>query len=180
MSTDIPVTIEPPRPSEALLPGRVMGGVWRRLFHSSGRISTWDCWGDCRGRSSIPWWGWVRWRGSGLCIALCYLGLFDSLVGNGQTIGKRFLRLKVVDAHKAACFLLKKPPAFHHLRRRFFRQRIAVADLPHPMGCFSPPRHCGFRRRKSRTLRLRSWDWIPLEAKSIRRLRRMNRRSRVE
>jgi uncharacterized RDD family membrane protein YckC len=34
----------------------------------------------------------------GFLIALCYFGLFDSSAGNGQTIGKRFLRLKVVDA----------------------------------------------------------------------------------
>lgn len=100
MSTNIPeLTIEPPPPSVILSPGSVIGGFWRRLlaflldsfllgiigaiigtafFNTLVRIGPWA-------------------RGVGFCIALCYFGLFDSSIGLGGTIGKRLLRLRVVD-----------------------------------------------------------------------------------
>jgi uncharacterized RDD family membrane protein YckC len=100
MSTDIPVTIEPPPPSDALLPGRVMGGIWRRLFAFLLDAFLLGIVGAIVGAAFFD--TLVRMgplaRVVGFCIALYYFGLFDSSVGNGQTIGKRFLRLKVVDA----------------------------------------------------------------------------------
>ena len=100
MSTDIPVTIEPPPPSDALLPGGVIGGIWRRLFAFLLDAFLLGIVGAIVGAAFFD--TLVRMgplaRVVGFCIALCYFGLFDSSVGNGQTIGKRFLRLKVVDA----------------------------------------------------------------------------------
>jgi uncharacterized RDD family membrane protein YckC len=100
MSTDIPVTIEPPPPSDAHLPGRVMGGIWRRLFAFLLDAFLLGIVGAIVGAAFFD--TLVRMgpaaRVAGFCIALCYFGLLDSSVGNGQTIGKRFLRLKVVDA----------------------------------------------------------------------------------
>jgi uncharacterized RDD family membrane protein YckC len=100
MSTDIPVTIEPPPPSVALLPGSVVGGVWRRLFAFLLDAFLLGIVGAIAGAAFFE--TLVRMgplaRVVGFCIALCYFGLFDSSVGGGQSIGKRFLRLKVVDA----------------------------------------------------------------------------------
>jgi uncharacterized RDD family membrane protein YckC len=100
MSTDIPVTIESPPPSVAPLPGSVMGGVWRRLFAFLLDAFLLGIVGAIVGAAFFD--TLVRMgplaRVVGFCIALCYFGLFDSSVGSGQTIGKRFLRLKVVDA----------------------------------------------------------------------------------
>src|SRR3984957_20683858 len=100
MSTDIPVTIESPPPSVALLPDSVMGGVWRRLFAFLLDTLLLGIVGAIVGAAFFD--TLVRMgplaRVVGFFIALCYFGLFDSSVGSGQTIGKRFLRLKVVDA----------------------------------------------------------------------------------
>lgn len=104
MDTNAPLIIEPPLEppptSVVLSPGSVIGGFWRRLlaflldsfllgiigaiigaalFDTLARMGPW---------ARIP----------GFCIALCYFGLLDSSVGSGRTIGKRLLRLKVVDA----------------------------------------------------------------------------------
>ena len=103
MSTDIPVTIEPPPRSDAPLPDSVIGGVWRRLFAFLVDAILLGIVGAIVGAAFFD--TLVRMgplaRIVGFCIALCYFGLFDSSVGNGQTIGKRFLRLKVVDAQGA-------------------------------------------------------------------------------
>jgi uncharacterized RDD family membrane protein YckC len=99
MSTDIPVTSEPP-PIEGRLPGGVMGGVWRRLFAFLLDAFLLGIVGAILGAAFFD--TLVRMgplaRVLGFSIALCYFGLYDSSVGNGQTIGKRFLRLKVVAA----------------------------------------------------------------------------------
>jgi uncharacterized RDD family membrane protein YckC len=64
---------------DALLLGIVGAIIGAAFFDTLARMGSWA-------------------RVVGFCIALCYFGLFDSSVGSGRTIGKRFLRLKVVDA----------------------------------------------------------------------------------
>lgn len=99
MTTDIPVTTEPPPPPVALLPGGVIGEVWRRLFAFLLDTLLLGIVGAIVGAAffdTLARMGPLA-RIVGFFIALCYFGLFDSSAGNGQTIGKRFLRLKVVD-----------------------------------------------------------------------------------
>lgn len=105
MGTNIPQpTIEPPLeprpPLLVLSPGSVIGGFWRRLAAFLLDAFLLGIIGAIIGAAFFdflvamgPWAHLL-----GFCIALCYFGPFDSSIGNGQTIGKRVLRLKVVNA----------------------------------------------------------------------------------
>jgi uncharacterized RDD family membrane protein YckC len=56
--------------------------------------------------SRLGWWAWLV----GYCVTLAYFAIFDSKVGNGQTIGKRLLKLRVVDA-RGDCVSIAKAAA---------------------------------------------------------------------
>jgi uncharacterized RDD family membrane protein YckC len=100
MGTKIPELMVEPPPSLVPSPGSVIGGFWRRLLAFLLDAFLLGIIGAIIGATFFdtlvhmgPWAHLV-----GFCIALCYFGPFDSSVGNGRTIGKRFLRLKVVGA----------------------------------------------------------------------------------
>jgi uncharacterized RDD family membrane protein YckC len=84
----------------ALPPDRAIGSLWRRIvaFVVDGIIV-----GIAGGVVAIPFfetfshlgaWGRVL----GFCMALPYFAILDSAIGNGQTLGKRWMHLQVVDA----------------------------------------------------------------------------------
>jgi uncharacterized RDD family membrane protein YckC len=87
--------------------GRAIGSFWRRLL---AFIVDAILVGIVGGIIAIPFsdafcrmgnWG----RLVGFCIALPYYAIFNSVVGKGQTIGKRLLSLEVVDARGSAISL---------------------------------------------------------------------------
>jgi uncharacterized RDD family membrane protein YckC len=101
MGTNIPeLTVEPPPRFVVLSPGSVIGGFWRRLLAFLLDSFLLGIIGSTIGAiffdTLVAMGSWAR--VVGFCIALCYFGPFDSSVGNGRTIGKRLLRLKVVNA----------------------------------------------------------------------------------
>lgn len=109
MGTNIPeLTAEPPPPSVVLSPGNAIGGSWRRLLAFLVDSFLLGIIGSIIGAvffdTLVAMGPWAR--AVGFCIALCYFGSFDSSEGNGRTIGKRVLRLKVVNAQ--GCMLSLK------------------------------------------------------------------------
>jgi uncharacterized RDD family membrane protein YckC len=137
MSTDIPVTTEPPPPSVALLPGSVIGGMWRRLFAFLLDALLLGIVGALVGAAffdTLARMGPLA-RIVGFFIALCYFGLFDSSAGNGQTIGKRFLGLKVVDAQGGMLSLEEAILRFIVFAVPFFANGLAlpISRTPWPV-----------------------------------------------
>ena len=87
--------------ADALPQGRLIGSGWRRFLAFA--IDGFILYGVGRGVgaaffntfSRIGPWGHLV----GFCIALFYFGVLDSRFGSGQTVGKRLMQLRVVDAH---------------------------------------------------------------------------------
>jgi uncharacterized RDD family membrane protein YckC len=84
-----------------LPPDRTIGSLWRRIvaFFVDGIII-----GIAGNVLALPFfetfsrlgpWG----RLVGFCMALPYFAILDSTIGHGQTLGKRWLHLQVVDVH---------------------------------------------------------------------------------
>jgi uncharacterized RDD family membrane protein YckC len=101
MGTNVPeLTVGPPPSSIVLPPSSVIGGFWKRLLAFLVDSLLLGIVGTIIGavffNTLVAMGPWVRLVG--FCIALCYFGSFDSSEGNGRTIGKRILRLKVVNA----------------------------------------------------------------------------------
>lgn len=78
-----------------------LAGFWMRFFALTIDLLIIGIFGFLLGLlledffSSLGTWG----RGIGYAIALIYFGILNSDLGNGQTLGKRLLKLKVVDQH---------------------------------------------------------------------------------
>ncbi len=83
---------------QELPPGQVIAGFWRRVAAAVVDSLLLGLLGMCLGAvfydalASIGFWG----RGLGFVIAVVYMGLMNSRMGTGQTLGKRALRIKVV------------------------------------------------------------------------------------
>src|ERR1700733_790414 len=94
------LTVEPlPQPP---VPSRraVIGALWRRFLAFLVDALLLGIIGSIVGalffETLVRMGPWAR--VVGLLIALCYFGFLDSSTGSGQTVGKRFFRLKVVDS----------------------------------------------------------------------------------
>jgi uncharacterized RDD family membrane protein YckC len=94
-----PITGESPSQPETLAPERGVGALWRRIlaFVIDGLVL--GLAGFVIGLpffetfSSLGPWG----RLVGFCLALPYFAIPNSKIGNGQTIGKRLMHIRVVD-----------------------------------------------------------------------------------
>src|ERR1039457_1218039 len=64
---------------DSLILGTVGSGLGKVIFD---RLSQLGLWGPL----------------AGFCLALAYFAIFDSEIGDGQTLGKRWLKLRVIDA----------------------------------------------------------------------------------
>jgi uncharacterized RDD family membrane protein YckC len=127
MSTDVPSTIEPSPPAEVPPPDSVPAGLGRRFFAFLvdglllGIVGAFV--GLALSDTLVRMGAFARLIGFG--IALCYFGALDGSLGNGQTIGKRFLRLKVLNAQGG---LLSFEPAA--IRFAIFAIPFFVNGLP--------------------------------------------------
>ena len=97
-------TIPPPPLHEAPIEfpqpqGNVISGFWRRFFAFVIDSTLLGIIGWILGTILFDKFARIgpAARLVGFCIALAYFGFFDSSAGHGQTIGKRLLRLKLVD-----------------------------------------------------------------------------------
>jgi uncharacterized RDD family membrane protein YckC len=89
----------PPAPLPVHLPNHRIGALWRRFvaFLIDSVIL-----GIAGSLIALPFFSFFCRLGAwgrlvGLCIALSYFAILESSVGNGQTLGKRWLGLRVVD-----------------------------------------------------------------------------------
>lgn len=86
--------------ADAWLPPRAIGAVWRRFVAYAVDGLILGVLGVGAGTaffdelSQLGIWG----RLLGFCMALAYFASLDSKVGNGQTFGKRWLKLRMIDA----------------------------------------------------------------------------------
>jgi uncharacterized RDD family membrane protein YckC len=100
LSTDLSSFLFDPLPIADTVPQtRSIGGFWRRflafvvdglILYLVGRTIGAALFNTL---SQMGPWGMLV----GFCIALVYFALLDSRIGNGQTVGKRLLKLRVVD-----------------------------------------------------------------------------------
>lgn len=129
MSTNFPeLPVEPPPPSVALSPGSVIGGSWKRLLAFLLDSFLLGIIGSIIGAvffdTLVAIGPWAR--AVGFCIALCYFGSFDSSEGNGQTLGKRVLRLKVVNAQGGMLSLKQAVLRFTIFSAPFFANELSL------------------------------------------------------
>lgn len=81
-------------------PARSIGSVWRRFIAYAVDGFVLAAVGAGIGAASfdrlsqLGLWG----RLVGLCVAVIYFALLDSRIGDGQTLGKRWMKLRVIDA----------------------------------------------------------------------------------
>lgn len=86
--------------TDTLPPARSVGPAWRRFVAYAVDWLTLSILGGGIGQvffatfSQLGLWA----RLVGFCTAVAYFASFDSRLGNGQTLGKRWLRLRVVDS----------------------------------------------------------------------------------
>jgi len=66
----------------------------------------------------------------GFAIALAYFGLFNSRIGGGQTLGKRWLGVRVVDAHDQLLSLPRSLLRYAVLGIPFFANGLPVDSTP--------------------------------------------------
>jgi uncharacterized RDD family membrane protein YckC len=98
-----------PNESQNEKPKPIIGGFWRRLFAFIIDMIILGIIGICTGAlffddlAELGGWG----RLLGFVVALLYFGLLNSSIGNGQTIGKRLVKIKVVDGDKQTISILK-------------------------------------------------------------------------
>lgn len=98
-----------PEEGQAVKPRPIIGGFWRRLFAFIIDTILLGIIGMCIGAlffdylAELGGWG----RLLGFTVALLYFGLLNSSIGNGQTIGKRLLKIKVVDGEKQTISIAK-------------------------------------------------------------------------
>lgn len=100
MNSKIPALSSEPIPSSPPSRTRPIGSLWRRFLAYLVDISILGFVGYRAGDalfdmfSHLGPWG----RLVGFCVALPYFGILESRIGGGQSIGKRWLKLRVVDA----------------------------------------------------------------------------------
>jgi uncharacterized RDD family membrane protein YckC len=94
-----PIGADPPPSFETSPPDRAIAALWRRIaaFVVDGIIL-----GAVGTLLALPFFETLSrlgWRGPlvGFCIALPYFAILNSSVGNGRTLGKRLMRIQVVD-----------------------------------------------------------------------------------
>jgi uncharacterized RDD family membrane protein YckC len=100
MSTFVPpITGDPLSPAVPARPARRVGALWRRVlaFFIDTIIIGFPvevvAWIFFDKFSQLGAWG----RLVGFCLALPYFAILDSSIGNGQTLGKRWMHVRVVD-----------------------------------------------------------------------------------
>jgi uncharacterized RDD family membrane protein YckC len=102
-------TFAEPEEKQAEEPNPIIGGFWRRLFAFIIDTILLGVTGICIGAlffdrlAELGGWG----RLLGFTVALLYFGLLNSSIGNGQTVGKRLLKIKVVDGEKQTISIAK-------------------------------------------------------------------------
>lgn len=82
---------------------RWIAGFWRRSFAFAIDIIVLGCIGYAAGLLLEDFFVHHRLGGRliGMAIGLCYFGLLDSHIGNGQSLGKKLLKVRLVDAGNA-------------------------------------------------------------------------------
>lgn len=109
---------------------RIIGALWRRLVAALidaivvGIIGALVALPFFDALSRLGAWG----RLLGFCLALPYYGLLNSRIGNGQTLGKRWLRLQLVNAHSDT---ISVPSAF--IRFLAFSAPFFLSNLTLPI-----------------------------------------------
>lgn len=108
MNTDNPLPAsQPSLPPDAFSPGCIMAGFWRRFFAFALDSILLGIIGSILGAlffDAFTRMGAMA-RIVGFLVATIYFALFDSSIGKGRSIGKRLLRLKLVDAQGEALAL---------------------------------------------------------------------------
>lgn len=101
MSTFVPpIAGDPLSPAVPARPARRVGALWRRVLAFFidtiiiGLPVDVVAWVFFDKFSQLGAWG----RLVGFCLALPYFAILDSSIGNGQTLGKRWMHVRVVDA----------------------------------------------------------------------------------
>ena len=102
MSTFVPpIAGDSLSPAIPVRPGRPVGALWRRalaffidtiIIGLPVEVVAWVFFDKF---SQLGAWG----RLVGFCLALPYFAILDSSIGNGQTLGKRWMNVRVVDAN---------------------------------------------------------------------------------
>jgi uncharacterized RDD family membrane protein YckC len=93
-------SLDPPHIADTLPSARSVSPVWRRFVAYAVDGAILGILGDTVGRvcfdklAQLGLWGPL----AGFCVALVYFASFDSEIGNGQTFGKRWLKVRVIDA----------------------------------------------------------------------------------
>jgi len=94
-----PIASDPLSVDKTLPPDRTIGALWRRLVAFAvdgivvGSVGITITLPFFETFSRLGWWGPLV----GFCLALPYFAILNSGIGNGQTLGKRWMHLRVID-----------------------------------------------------------------------------------
>ncbi len=93
---------EPQEQAKKQKPDRLISGFWRRLFAFIIDASMLGAFGFIAGKIFFDFFAGTGAYGRliGFVVALLYFGLLNSSIAHGQTIGKRILKIRVVDRNR--------------------------------------------------------------------------------